>query len=177
MAKRVSFNDRPTLRQIAEHHAVVEDAISLYYSQANPSFRQLFAFDTPDEISASRKVRLQEAGAASALILLAAIEASFRVDYRQRNKLRKKDGLSRAFCALNQKKKARVSLSDEILQAWLDHSDVAPALVSDIRAAVKYRHWLAHGRYWLPKLGRQYDFKTIYDLSRRIETVFPFLRS
>lgn len=178
VAKRVSFDDPPTLCQLAEHHAVVKEAICLYYySPENPGIRQPFASDTRAEIRASRDVRLQEASAASALTLLAAIEASFRVDYLQRNYFKKRDDLSRAFRALYKEKGERVSLSKDILQAWLDHFDVAPTLVGDIRAALKYRHWLAHGRYWDPKLGRQYDFETIYNLGCRIESAFPFLPS
>jgi len=73
MAKRVPLGNPPSPRQIAEHHTVVKEAIDLYYSSKNPDFHQLFAFDTPDEIRASRDVRLQEASAASALTLLAAI--------------------------------------------------------------------------------------------------------
>ena len=49
--------------------------------------------------------------------------------------------------------------------------------VGDIRSAFRYRDWLAHGRYWIAKLGRQYDFETIYDLGRTVELAFPFLRS
>ncbi|WP_143325144.1 hypothetical protein [Candidatus Synechococcus spongiarum] len=151
------------------------------FGSTTPNFHQLFTsgFDTPAEIRARWDLRLREARTASALMLLAAIEASFRVDYRQRNyrKNKKKDGLSRAFRDLYQEKGERVSLSDDMLQVWLGHPDVTSTLVGTIRAAFKYRHWLAHGRYWAPKLGRKYDFQTIYDLGRSIEDAFPFLRS
>lgn len=177
MVRRVSLDNPPTLRQIAERHVVIEKAIFLYYSPKNPNFPELFALSTAKEIRASHDEGLREARAASALTLLAAIEASFRVDYLLRNYGRKKDDLSRAFRALYKEKQQRVSLSDDILQAWLDHSDVTRALVGDIRAAFNYRHWLAHGRYWVPRLGRQYNFERIYDLCSGIESAFPFLRS
>ena len=111
------------------------------------------------------------------MTLLASIEASFRVDYLQRRYGRKKDDLSRAFRDLYNEKAQRVSLTDDILQRWREHSDVTAQLVGDIRSAFRYRHWLAHGRYWVAKLGRQYDFETVYGLSRDVETAFPFLRS
>lgn len=177
VSRRILRGDPPSLVQIAEHHGVIEDAVCLYYSPENPNFPRLFAFNTPEEIRTNRDERLREARTASSLTLLAAIEASFRLDYRQRNSSRKRDDLSRAFRTLYKQRENRVSFSDEILQGWLDHSDVKPALVRDIRAAFKYRHWLAHGRYWTPKLGRQYDFETIYDLGCRIESTFPFLHS
>ena len=177
MARRVPFEDPPALQQIAAHHAVLEAAIHLYYSKTNPRYLELFESDTADEVHAKRHVTLQEARAASAMTLLASIEASFRVDYRQRARARKKDDLSRTFKALYREKEQRASLSRDILQGWRDHSDVPTNLVGEIRSAFRYRDWLAHGRYWEPRLGRRYDFVTIYDLGREIESSFPFLRS
>ena len=177
MPRRVTFDDPPALHQIAAHHAVIEEAVRLYYSAANPHFPELFASDTPGEVYAKQDAALLEARAASAMTLLASIEASFRVDYLQRNYAKKKDDLSRAFRALYRRKQQRVSFSDDILRCWRDHSDITPTLVGDIRAAFRYRDWLAHGRYWVAKLGRQYDFETIYDLGRTVELAFPFLRS
>ncbi len=110
------------------------------------------------------------------MTLLASIEASFRVDYLQRTYARKKDDVSLAFRALYKKKQQKVSFSDDILQCWRDHSDVPAKLVGEIRGAFRYRDWLAHGRYWVARLGRQYDFETIYDLGRSVELAFPFLR-
>lgn len=175
--RRVSFDDPPALRQIAVHHAVLAGAIQLYYSPDNPSYTERFTFDTLDEVRVKHDATLQEASTASAMTVLASIEASFRVDYLQRNYDRKKDGVSRAFRDLYRQKHTRASFSSDILQVWKDHSNVAPKLVSEIRGALRYRDWLAHGRYWVPKLGRQYDFETIYDLGRTIELSFPFLRT
>ena len=124
VVERMPLGNPPSLRQIAEHHAVIEKAICLYYSQANPSFRQLFIPDTPNKIRTQRDMRLQEACAASALTLLAAIEASFRVDYLLRNHLGEEDTLSRAFRNLYRNKGNTASFSGAILEAWLDNSDV-----------------------------------------------------
>lgn len=177
MPRRVTFDDPPALQQIAAHHALIEEAIRLYYSPANPQFPVLFASDAPGDVRAKRDATFLEARAASAMTVLASIEASFRVDYLQRNYAKKRDDLSRAFRALYGRKQQRASLSDDILKAWRDHSDIRPALVGEIRAAFRYRDWLAHGRYWVAKLGRQYDFEAVYDLGRTVELAFPFLRS
>lgn len=124
MPRRVSFDDPPALHQIAAHHALLEEAVLLYYSHENPRFAELFVFDTASEIRAKRDATLHETRAASAMTLLASIEASFRVDYLQRNYAKKRDDLSRAFRALYQQKQQRVSLGDYIesypnpLTAW-----------------------------------------------------------
>jgi hypothetical protein len=55
-----------------------------------------------------------------------------------------------------QEEKRRVRLDEEILEIWLDQENSPRNLIEEFRAALNYRHWLAHGRYWIPKLGRQY---------------------
>lgn len=50
-----------------------------------------------DEVLAERDERLYEAGAASAMMVLASIEAAFRVDYLRRCYAKHRDGLSRTF--------------------------------------------------------------------------------
>ena len=38
-------------------------------------------------------------------------------------------------------------------------------LIGDVRGAFKFRHWVAHGRYWVAKLGRKYDFAYVHLLA------------
>ena len=147
----------------------MEEAIHLYYTATSPGFDVRFAYYTEDEVLAERDERLYEAGAASAMTVLASIEASFRVDYLRRCYAKYRDRLSRALYTLYQDKGPRVSLSEDLLEVWKDHGAVPARLVGDIRSAFGYRDWLAHGRYWVPKLGRQYDFASVYNLARDVE--------
>ena len=174
---RVRARPRNLAERPPARHALLEEAILLNYSPANPRYGELFVFDSANEVRAKRDATLHEARAASAMTLLASIEASFRVDYLQRNYAKKRDDMSRALRDHYRQKRQRVSLTDDILQRWQEHSDVTPMLVGNIRGAFSYRDWLAHGRCWFAKLGRQYDFGTLYGLGRDIETAFPFLRS
>ncbi len=178
MARRVSLSGAHlAANQVAEHHAVVEEAIHLYYAAASPGFETRFAFYTEDEVLAERDERLYEAGAASAMMVLASIEAAFRVDYLRRCYAKHRDRLSRTLRELYQDKGARVSLSDDLLDVWKNHGSVPARLVGDIRSAFGYRDWLAHGRYWVPKLGRQYDFASVYNLAREVEAALSSRRA
>ena len=178
MASRVSLSGAHlAANQIAEHHAVVEEAIHLYYTGASPDFESKFAFYTEDEVFAERDERLYEAGAASAMMVLASIEAAFRVDYLRRCYARYRDELSRSFRVLYRDKGERVSLSEDLLEAWKSHGAMTAGLVGDIRRAFGYRHWLAHGRYYVAKLGRQYDFSSVYNLAREVEAALSSQRS
>jgi hypothetical protein len=58
-----------------------------------------------------------------------------------------------------------------------DRSDVARVLIDDIKAAFRFRHWLAHGRYYTPKLGRQFDYRYLYELAEQVFESFPFRSS
>jgi hypothetical protein len=42
-----------------------------------------------------------------------------------------------------------------------------------LKAAFLYRHWLAHGRYWKPKLGRVHDFDSLYLLAQTVMARLP----
>ena len=162
-----------SLADIADHHATLKASIVLYHSRKNPSFEELFASRTPLEIRTRREETLYEASMACTLTLLAWIEGSFHSDYRYRVRTRKKDSLSRAFYDLYRQKRLKVSFTDNILQLWKVSSNIQNHVIGEIRAAFKYRHWLAHGRHWYTELHRQYDFETVYDLANIIDSLFP----
>jgi hypothetical protein len=46
-------------------------------------------------------------------------------------------------------------------------------LIGELRSAFKFRNWLAHGRYWTPKLGRNYDFESLYLLADAVFSPLP----
>ena len=178
MARRVSLSGAHlAANQVAEHHALVEEALHLYYTAENPAFETRFALYTEDELLAERDERLYEAGAASAMMVLASIEAAFRVDYLRRCYAKYRDGLSRTLRTQYLEQGARVSLSDDLLEAWKNHGAMTARLVGDVRSAFGYRHWLAHGRYYVAKLGRQYDFASVYNLAREVEVAMSSQRS
>jgi len=100
------------------------------------------------------------------LDLISAIEAFLRVDYHQRIKDRDKSEIGRAFRDLNKKKGNKISLEEDIIETW--KSNTGTPSFSNLLGLLKYRHWLAHGRYWAPKLGRVYSFDITYKISENI---------
>lgn len=103
------------------------------------------------------------------MTVLASIEATLRVDYLQRCYRRGRDQLSRSFRYLYQTKGKEVSLLNDLLDIWKIHGRMTQRLAGDIRSAFGYRHWLAHGRYYVANLGRVYDFASVYNLAREVE--------
>jgi hypothetical protein len=158
--------------EIAEYHDDVLSSLKLFFSE---KLRVLTAdFRNRDAIANLLTLRPQETDQRSAFFILASLEAAFRIDYERRCQKRMKDDVSRAFRAIYNSRKSRVSLDDDIFEAWRKNSTGSGPLIGELRAAFKFRHWLAHGRYWEPKLGRKYDFNSVYSLADAVLNAFPF---
>jgi hypothetical protein len=130
-------------------------SLRLYFSPAAPTFAARFWDHSQDEIAITLESRLLESDARSALAVLTSLEAYFRIDFDWRCRQRLKDELSVHFREI-EKKQSRPGVSlDEILEGWKRHSSVSTGLIGQLQGAFNFRHYLAHGRYWSPKLGQK----------------------
>jgi hypothetical protein len=100
--------------------------------------------------------------------ILATTEAILRTDFKDRVKTEKRDELSRLYRDID-KERDNVRLDEDILEAMKK----AGVAVGDFRGALKLRHWLAHGRWWQPKLGRNYTPQIVFDVSRVLIESIP----
>jgi hypothetical protein len=166
---RVALDSNLTLEELAGYHREVVGSLRLYFSRADPTVAMQFPNRSQDEVL---KARLGESDLRSALALLIGIEARFRVDFNSRCRKRLKDDLSRYFREV-EKRGDRVRLDEDIIEGWKSHTNASPSAISELRGAFNFRHRLAHGRYWSPKLGRKYDFDSVRTLAEAIER-FPF---
>lgn len=174
---KVPFSKRNLdIPDVALHHTDVENSLRLYFGPNAASLNARFVGYSQSEVTAELNERLAELELASALTILSAVEAAFRIDYLQRCYQREKDAISRAFRNLHKRKRARAHLEEEILEIWKEHTSGAATLISELRAALNFRHWLAHGRYWEPKFGRKYDYLSIYTLAANVFANFPLFR-
>lgn len=169
--RRITFSGQHLqIAQIAQYYSDIEASVRNYFSFPNP---QRFAGYTPQEIEREMDSVLEEHARSTSMSILAALEATFSIDFLQRCYKRRKDPLSRAFREIHRAKGQYVSLTD-IFSEWQLHSDVSQSVIADLKRAFRYRHWLAHGRYWTPKIGREYDYDDIYILAESIYGSFPF---
>jgi predicted CopG family antitoxin len=174
--RRVPFSNKNVdIADLALHHYDVENSLRNYFSTNANSFTARFTCCSASELTAELQTRLAELDMTSSLTILSAVEAVFRIDYLQRCYQKEKDSLSRTFRALHKRKTSRVDLENEIFDIWKQHTNGAAKLISELKGAFKYRHWLAHGRYWEPKLGREYDFVSLYTLATSVLANFPLL--
>lgn len=175
---RLSFSgEHQDLSQIAVDQGDTEASVRLYFLSAPINSPPRFNGYTMSEVLEEMDALLDEHDRRSSLQLLAALEASFRLDYLIRSYEKKRDPLSRALREIFKDKDQRASLEDDLLGAWKKHAQIAGVhtVVADLRGAFKYRHWLAHGRYWVPKLGQRYDYTGLSILAQTVQTNFGLL--
>ncbi|CUX48971.1 hypothetical protein CFBP6626_15245 [Agrobacterium tumefaciens] len=176
MPSGVSFsNQHIEISDYADHFNDVSDSLKDFFDPSGPRYVVRWAMMTPPEVTSRFKNRLSEFELTSSLALMSGIEALFRIDYANRVGQRLRDPLSRAFRELYKDQQTRIRLEDQILDLWRDHTSVNRQDVSSLKSAFKYRHWLAHGRYWTPKLGQQYRYRDIHNLAVAVRTGFPFI--
>jgi|SRR5271156_5408437 len=153
--------------EIAEYQKDVESALKHYFGQIANA-----ATDDPRTRAENELLlttRLVETNERSAFFVLARLEATFRIDYEARCRMKMKDNLSRAFRKIWKSQELRVRLDEDIFELWRAHFPASGPLIWELRAAFRFRHWLAHGRSWTPKFGRRkYDFNYTFDLAEAV---------
>jgi hypothetical protein len=164
-----------SLSDINAYYVDSQRALKIYFRSQSFDFNSRFANYTSNEIEAELKARLDELDRLASFSILSALEASFRINYLMRCNQKRKDTLSRKMRKMYQIKGSRISLEDDILRLWKETYPEYKGFISDVVTAFKYRHWLAHGRYWEPKLGQIYDYYSLYDLAYAIENLLTSL--
>ncbi|OAD23747.1 hypothetical protein THIOM_000409 [Candidatus Thiomargarita nelsonii] len=176
MSDKVSFSSATqSLEEISDYYKVMAEALRKYYNATESPIPARFIGLSQEELEKEHSSRLNELDKNVSLSLLSAIEASLRIDYLNRVYRREKDDLSKAFRQIHKTKENKASLEEDILSSWKKYHPEYKSLFSDILGALKYRHWLAHGRYWVPKLGRQYDFYSISIIAIRFYQDVPLI--
>ncbi|MEA9482813.1 hypothetical protein VC290_21325 [Xanthomonas campestris] len=163
MAKEVRFNvKRPSYESIVNHHEVVRDSLINYFSEDNPDN---IGF-TPGELNGLIEENQLAQEKQDSLALLAFLEATFRVDYISRKRLKLKDSLSKSLIKIFNRKRYRAALVDDIIKTWLRVGTINHSENQRINESMQVRHWLAHGQYWA-RDGVVY--KDFYDIATLVE--------
>lgn len=176
MAKYSLSGENLSLTEISQYYTDCGKSLCLYFSEQNPIFSTHFLGCTREEISTKLSNHIMELDKMSALNILSALEATFRIDYNLRCEKKMKDELSRKFRAIYKESEKSVSLKRIILESWKEVHPQYKYLISNLIGSFNYRHWLAHGRYWVPKLGREYGYYSLYALADEVLSEIPFVQ-
>ena len=163
MPDRVQFSEQnQILENVALHHLDASTALIDFFSGNSPDLQVRYAGAVLADV---RQASLSELDFRSSLAVLSSVEATVRIDYLRRVYARKKDPLSLAMRSIYKEKENTARLEEDLLHTWRNDGSISTELTGALIGAFKYRHWLAHGRYWKPKLGRKYDYITVYGIS------------
>jgi len=175
MASRFRLVPSLKLDELVAYHQDVVASLRLYFSPASPSFIARFAGRSQIEISIELTSRIEESDVRSAFSVLTSLEATFRIDFDIRCRKRLRDHLSVYFRKVERLRGDKIRLDEDILEGWKMYTSAPSSLIGDLRGAFRFRHWLAHGRYWAPKLGRKYDLEYVTLMADSIVLGFPFV--
>ncbi|MFP5085905.1 hypothetical protein, partial [Acinetobacter pittii] len=166
---KVSFSEQEiTLDAIANYHADVQAGLFEFFNGNSEKLKQRYSLERKDK---ALNDALSELDLSSSMNVLAAVEALIRIDYLNRVYQKKRDQLSRKMRALHDEKANKARLEDDLIQLWRSEVAVKRVLLDDLTGAFKYRHWLAHGRYWSAKLGRKYSFESVFEIAQEFSAV------
>jgi len=167
MAKRLSrSNKQLALEELYFYKIDAEQGLKKLF--AEPHSKESLLFLTPAEIKELLAQRIKELELQASLTLFTSLEAMFQIDFHNRIEKRARDELSQIFKERNQQGSARISFEGDILNMWEDVYPQTRKYFQPIKAALKYRHWLAHGRYWLLKSPAM-DFEELYGLAETLQ--------
>lgn len=133
---------------------------------------------TPVEVESSINQLRDELHHQVVLMLVAAFEATLQADLQARLSRKGKDAASRHFRKLwHSRPKHRGADEWVRIEAILDvwKSVIGKAeIIGDFKQLVMFRHWLAHGRYWIQKSGLPGDLDP-FDAWERGKALFDVL--
>lgn len=152
-----------------------DDAISAlqtYFSLNNPSPPNRLQLMTVPELDAEFEWAKAELDRQFMFALLAEMEALFRDDFKKRRKSKSSDTLTIACRTIAKSRGSRVRFDEDILDAWKLAMPGASPIIGQVRSAFRLRHWFAHGRHFVPKLGKTFDFAQIEFLAQSVSGLF-----
>jgi hypothetical protein len=165
-----------SLSEIADYHNDVVDSLTAFLQPfRHPNSSRFLGFSLA-ELNELLRGRIEETDLRSALAILSAVEAAIRIDYLLRATKRRKDPLSRAFRTVYREKRENARF-DDLLDLWVRHHPTLKNFVGELRAALHFRHWLAHGRYLERPRHRRFDYISMYTLADILLRSFPLYRN
>lgn len=137
-----------------------ESAPERYRDQSLDELRQLFA-------SARKHLRY-----AALLHLLTTTEALLRLAFEDLSSRQTKPAIFRRFRSIERERGEKIRLEEDILNTWIEVYPETARSIREFKGVVPLRDWLAHGRYWNPKLGRPiYEVGDVFDIASEMLTM------
>jgi len=103
---------------------------------------------------------------AAMLHLLTTTEALLRLGFEDLSKRQTKPAISRRFRKIGRERGEKIRLEEDILDTWIEVYPETARSIREFKCVLPLRDWLAHGRYWNPKIGRAvYEVPDVFDVA------------
>ena len=179
MIPHVSLSsDQVTMDDIFDHYETMRGGIVRHTETARRCLIDGTELQDPklfgksiDELDAYFEELIDEADKQACLFIIAPAEATIRRDFWNRvdgKRGKHTDPVNRTFCNIRNSRQVRERLEEDILDTWSDAVPGAKSKIGVFKGALKFRHWLAHGRYWVPKFGRKFDPTALVGIVTRL---------
>ena len=132
-----------------------------------PSFSGYLAEEVDEEFARARSELDDEV----TLALVSSFESELRIDYLWRRRRKRRSAITAAFSRLHRRFGDRPRLED-ILDAWKAAVGRARE-IGEFKQVLNYRHWLAHGRYWIQDSGVSPDPYSALQVGESLLRVLP----
>jgi hypothetical protein len=166
-----------SLHEIADYHNDVVDSLTVFLQPSRQQDSPRFLGYSLAEFHEFLLGRIEETDLRSSLAILAAVEAALRIDYLLRATKRGKDPLSKAFRTIYREKQENARFDEDLLDLWGQYYPELKRIIGELRAALHFRHWLAHGRYWERPTHGRFDYFSVYNLADILLESFPLFRN
>ncbi len=157
--------------------ALVESALRDPDIAAAVSSDSPFYKMTPQQLPDVLKQMATELALEVSLALVASFEAILRIDFDRQ--VRAPATGSKSVAAANFQKLWRThgvrTRLEDLLDAWRAAHPGATKVVGDFKGVLKWRHWLAHGRYWPQKGFAGFDPYTVEKRAKALQKALPSL--
>lgn len=171
---RFHFAEGMPIDSINSYYDSVKKAITTMFSPtANNNYAVDFCGLSLIEIQEEQDNLYDELEIEATLCLIAYLESLFRTDFIVRCELKKRDVLSRLYRAAYNPIKApyTYSFKEFILENWKKAYPNEKALMDRIIEMMNFRHWIAHGRYWMFKDNpNKFTYSAVYHNIKSIES-------
>ncbi|MBO9570945.1 MAG: hypothetical protein J7497_01855 [Chitinophagaceae bacterium] len=165
-------NKFTTIEEIESWHQDQYQALTNFKSHqvelalsGNRSLNEKFSELTIDELHSYFDESLEELDYLVSFNLLSAVEAHIRMDFYSKIKDKPRVNITTRYRELYKEKGDMVSLEEDLLRILKEELPDHKSSFSDYIGALKFRHWIAHGRYWVPKFGRNYNTASILPIT------------
>ncbi len=159
-----------TLEEIKRYYDLNSQSIECEYSSVdNRNYAVRFFGRSVNDVIREKQAVTRELSYVCSMCVMAYIESLFRIDSYIRVKHRYKGQLTGRIKTLLQDKDSIPRLRFEtLLDAWEEEYADEKDLFRDINRSFKFRHWIAHGRYWKldDNIDKHFDFPTIFMLAQ-----------